>query len=101
MCIWWLVLGAHVWMHCLQIVHRDIKSKNVLLTKNSQSAKIADVGLSRVLDSLSFSSANIAYGTFAYAAPEVLLGYACTEKVGHAMHSQVVLVLLLSSIMLC
>ena len=64
-----------------QIVHRDVKSKNVLLTKGCSSAKIADVGLSRVLDSLSFSSASIPYGTFSYAAPEILLGYQCTEKV--------------------
>lgn len=65
----------------LQIVHQDLKSKNVLLAKGQTAAKLADVGLSRVLNSLSFSSASSTYGTFAYAAPELLLSYTCTEKV--------------------
>ncbi len=65
----------------MQIVHCDIKSKNVLLNKGCSIAKIADCGLSRMLDSHAFSSTNPLHATFAYAAPELLLGYKCTDKV--------------------
>jgi len=67
----------------VQIVHCDIKSKNVLLNKGYSTAKIADCGLSRMLDSHAFSSTgtNPLHGTLAYAAPELLLGYKCTDKV--------------------
>ncbi|KAL0033053.1 hypothetical protein WJX77_012670 [Trebouxia sp. C0004] len=44
-------------LHARKIVHCDIKSKNVLLTKSCSSAKIADC------------------------APELLQGYKCTDKV--------------------
>ncbi len=67
----------------MQIVHCDITSKNVLLNKGCTIAKIADCGLSRMLDSHAFSSTgtNPLHGTLVYAAPELLLGYKCTDKV--------------------
>ena len=51
------------------IVHRDLATKNVLLTKNKQ-AKIADLGIAKCfsLQQKMFSSPNC--GTPAYAAPE-------------------------------
>ena len=32
---------------CLQVVHSDLKSQNVLLTRNWETAKIADAGVAR------------------------------------------------------
>lgn len=57
---------------------RDIKPGNVLIGKNR--AKIADMGLAKVLTSTQFS--HFQGGTFAYTAPELLLGDRCTGKVG-------------------
>lgn len=57
---------------------RDIKSSNVLLMAEGR-AKIADVGLAKVATAY-FSSANT-IGTLTYAAPEMLLGHNCTQKV--------------------
>ena len=34
----------------MQVMHSDLKTKNVLLTKDQVTAKIADVGLSQFLD---------------------------------------------------
>jgi serine/threonine protein kinase len=34
----------------MQVMHSDLKTKNVLLTKDHVTAKIADVGLSQFLD---------------------------------------------------
>ncbi len=59
-------------------MRRDVKTSNILLTKDGQ-AKIADVGLATMTDA--FSSAHMATGTFLYAAPEILLGQPSTEKV--------------------
>lgn len=56
---------------------RDIKSSNVLTAEGR--AKIADVGLAKVATAY-FSSTNT-IGTLTYAAPEMLLGHNCTQKV--------------------
>ena len=58
----------------LQIYHRDVKSNNVLLSEDFQSAKICDVGLARIMGGTSLSSSShLVHATFAYAAPEILL----------------------------
>ncbi len=57
---------------------RDVKSSNILLTREGV-AKVGDVGLAVMTDY--FSSASAATGTFAYAAPEILMGKPTTEKV--------------------
>lgn len=37
-------------LRAMQVMHSDLKTKNVLLTKDQVTAKIADVGLSQFLD---------------------------------------------------
>ena len=68
---------------CLQVVHNDIKTKNVLLSKEATVAKLSDVGTSRLLDQTCTTSSASTMYTFAYAAPEQLHGEreTCTEKV--------------------
>ena len=63
-------------------MHNDIKSKNILLTKNAATAKISDVGTSSILETTA-NSLSFPIGTFNYAAPEQLLGLrdTCTDKV--------------------
>lgn len=62
----------------MQVIHMDLKSKNVLLNREQTVAKIADVGLSR---GFNCASSEFVAGTREYSAPEVLLGRACTPKV--------------------
>ena len=57
---------------------RDVKSSNIMLTKEGV-PKVADVGLAQM--SAYFSSSE-AVGTFAYSAPELLMGHKCTAMVG-------------------
>ncbi|GAB4822983.1 hypothetical protein N2152v2_010029 [Parachlorella kessleri] len=74
--------GVH-YLHSANVTHFDLKSGNVLLTAE-HTAKVADVGLSRVMScthhSLS-SDAGAPPGTFAYMAPELMLGTKCTQSV--------------------
>lgn len=64
-----------------QVMHSDLKTKNILLTRNQQMAKIADVGLAQFMGSAYFKSENVAF-TLTYAAPELLLNAVCSCKVG-------------------
>ena len=73
-------------MLCLsaQVVHCDLKAKNILLNKDRTLAKIGDVGLARIMAETHLSSVSGFFGTFAYTAPEVLGRKRCDEKVLHA-----------------
>ena len=68
-------------LHAVRVIHRDLKSRNVLLTE-TLTAKVADVGIAAV-HSQGYLSASDGYvlGTLAWSAPELLLGKRCTEKV--------------------
>ena len=51
---------------------RDLKSKNILLTKGGD-AKISDVGMAKIMAE-GYLTMDKAIGTFAWAAPELILG---------------------------
>lgn len=57
-------------IHDLKCVHRNIKSLNILLTKNGN-AKITDIGFSKILNSKELSSCK---GSIFYISPEILTG---------------------------
>lgn len=61
-----LLFGLRV-LHNKNILHRDLKSANIFLTKN-YSLKIGDFGISKVLEK---SSAITCIGTPLYLSPEV------------------------------
>ncbi|KAL4855424.1 Mitogen-activated protein kinase kinase kinase 9 [Chlorella vulgaris] len=74
------VARALNYLHSKSIVHMDVKSCNVLLSA-SGTAKLADVGLSRLQTKTVLSDLSL-IGTFAWAAPEILLGGTnCTRAV--------------------
>ena len=60
--------GLH-FLHSRKIVHFDLKSANILLARDN-TAKIADVGLAKILHR-QFLSSLYNVGTFAWSAPEV------------------------------
>lgn len=66
-------------LHANKVIHRDLKSKNVLLTRDGV-AKIGDVGMAKILSD-GYLTRDGALGTMAWAAPELLLGEKCCQKV--------------------
>ncbi|KAK9830820.1 hypothetical protein WJX74_008589 [Apatococcus lobatus] len=64
-------------LHSRNLIHLDLKSSNILLRQGT--AKIADVGFAKIL-SQSVHSQQVIGGTWAWAAPEVLLGRHSTTQ---------------------
>jgi len=65
--------------HDPQVVHRDFKSLNVMVTEKWQ-CKVGDFGLSRFNTETQKETLNKMRGTFAYCAPEVYFGEKFTTK---------------------
>ncbi|KAB5572227.1 kinase-like domain-containing protein, partial [Coniochaeta sp. 2T2.1] len=73
------LLGAIRYVHRRGIIHRDLKPANILLAqRNPLRIKLADFG--EATKSQPFKPKN-PYGTPLYAAPEMIHGRECTEKV--------------------
>eukprot|EP00884_Botryococcus_braunii_P019705 jgi/Botrbrau1/6418/Bobra.49_1s0034.1 len=60
------------YLHSQRVIHLDLKSGNVLLTSGGK-AKIADVGMARLMAESQTHGSNLDVGTFAYMAPEIIL----------------------------
>jgi hypothetical protein len=69
-------LGA---AHDRGMVHRDIKSQNILLSTRGQ-AKVADFGIARAGSSATISTTGSVMGTAGYMSPEQALGKPATPK---------------------
>ncbi|GAB4813021.1 hypothetical protein N2152v2_000067 [Parachlorella kessleri] len=72
------VASAMAYLHP-KVVHRDLKSQNVLLSKDGR-AKVCDFGIAKFKDRTFISTVN-GQGTPAYMAPEMFDGHRVTEKV--------------------
>ncbi len=68
-----VIKGLH-FLHTHGVLHRDIKSGNVLLSGDYSQAKICDVGLAHIMGSTSNTGGSV-QATFDYAAPEMLFNH--------------------------
>lgn len=59
-------------MHSKQILHRDLKTENILLNKKRTIVKLGDFGISREIST--FSLASTLVGTPKYLSPEICEG---------------------------
>jgi len=60
--------------HQLEIVHRDIKTANVMILKDGGSVKLADFGIARIAESSELTMTGAVVGTPKYMAPEQMFG---------------------------
>ncbi|CAN5319570.1 hypothetical protein BH09ACT5_BH09ACT5_19720 [soil metagenome] len=79
------IASALAYIHARQVVHRDIKPANILLPADtsapgSPTAKLADFGIARLIDSTRLTSTGTLIGTASFLSPEQAAG----EPVGPA-----------------
>ncbi|XP_059159264.1 mitogen-activated protein kinase kinase kinase 3-like [Physella acuta] len=73
------ITAAVIYLHGKKIIHRDIKGSNILL-KNESTVKLADFGLSKMLDTVS-KTRTARIGTLYWMAPELFKGVPYSYKV--------------------
>ena len=66
------VLAALNVAHRENLIHRDVKPENVLITPDGE-VKVADFGLSRAVSSATTATGGTLMGTVSYLAPEIVL----------------------------
>ena len=59
--------------HDKDVIHRDVKSENIMITANNQ-VKVMDFGLAKLKGTLKLTKTGSTVGTLAYMAPEQLQG---------------------------
>jgi serine/threonine protein kinase len=61
------------YVHAQGVVHRDVKPSNILLGRDGR-VRLADFGISRLVDSTGLTAVDAAVGTVSYMAPEHVQG---------------------------
>ena len=75
------VARALAYLHAKNIMHRDLKGENLLLTENNR-IKVCDFGFSRVAARTDEERRRLSYcGTDGYMAPEIILGIEFDQSV--------------------
>ena len=72
--IMWGVLNALHAAHQHDIVHRDVKASNVLITRGRSEIKLADFGMARIEEDSDLTMIGSMIGTPRYMAPELRFG---------------------------
>lgn len=67
------ILSGVLYCHSNKIVHRDLKTNNLLVDRRNNVVKVADFGLARAVD-IPLKSLTGKVGNFLFMAPEILLG---------------------------
>ncbi|WP_216828033.1 Stk1 family PASTA domain-containing Ser/Thr kinase [Alkalihalobacterium elongatum] len=73
------VTSAIAHAHANQIVHRDIKPHNILISKSGE-AKVTDFGIARAMSSATITHTNSVMGSVHYLSPEQARGGVVTYK---------------------
>ncbi|XP_071602345.1 testis-specific serine/threonine-protein kinase 6 [Heliangelus exortis] len=92
------VVAALRYLHDRDLVHRDLKCENVLLTADGHRAKLSDFSFSKEANSYSDLSTTFC-GSAAYSAPEVLMGIPYNAKMADVWSLGVVLYVMVTGFM--